>query len=133
MTRTLLVAAACLGGWGLAAAPAMAHPDAATVTNVTVTAGKPSEFKFTLSASSVKRGIMVFKVTNDGSLPHAFKICTARDKPLADSCPGTGTRLIGPGQSNTLRIAILLKGSYEYLCTVRGHAASGMKGILKVT
>ena len=128
-----MVAAACLGGWGLVAAPAMAHPGAATVTTVTVTAGKPSEFKFTLSVSSVKRGIMVFKVTNDGSLPHDFKICTARDKPLADSCPGTGTRLIGPGQSNTLRIAILLKGSYEYLCTVRGHAASGMKGILKVT
>jgi azurin len=76
---------------------------------------------------------MVFKVTNHGSLPHAFKICTARDKPLADSCPGTGTRVIGPGESNTLRIAILLKGSYEYLCTVPGHAASGMKGVLKVT
>jgi uncharacterized cupredoxin-like copper-binding protein len=41
--------------------------------------------------------------------------------------------LISPGQSNTLRIAILLKGSYEYLCTVPGHAASGMKGILEVT
>jgi uncharacterized cupredoxin-like copper-binding protein len=111
----------------------MARPGAATVTNVTVTAGKPSEFRFTLSTSTVKRGIIVFKVTNHGSVPHAFKICTARDKPVADSCPGTGTRLISPGQSNTLRIAILLKGSYQYLCTVPGHAASGMKGILKVT
>jgi uncharacterized cupredoxin-like copper-binding protein len=111
----------------------MAQPGAATVTNVTVTAGKPSEFRFTLSASTVKHGLMVFKVTNRGSVPHAFKICTVRDKPLADSCPGTATRLISPGQSNTLRIAILLKGSYEYLCTVPGHAASGMKGILKVT
>jgi len=24
-------------------------------------------------------------------------------------------------------------GSYEYLCTVAGHAAAGQKGILKVT
>ena len=128
-----MIAAACLGGWGLVAAPAVAQPGAATVTSVTVTAGKPSEFRFTLSTSTVKHGFLVFKVTNHGSVPHAFKICTARDKPLAESCPGTGTRLIGPGQSNTLRIAILLKGSYEYLCTVPGHAGSGMKGILKVT
>ena len=127
------MAAACLGGWGLAAAPAMAHPDAATVENVTVTAGKPSEFKFTLSTSTVKRGIILFEVTNRGSVPHNFKVCTARNKPLADSCPGTGTRLITPGQSNTLRIAILLKGTYEYLCTVPGHAAAGMKGSFKVT
>ena len=133
MTRAYLLAAACLAASSLIAAPAMARPGATTVTNVTVTAGKPSEFRFTLSTSTVTRGIIVFKVTNHGSVPHAFKMCTARNKPLADSCPGTGTRLISPGQSNTLRIAILLKGSYQYLCTVPGHAASGMKGILKVT
>ena len=133
MTRAPLLAVAYLAGWGLVAGQAMARPVGATVTNVTVTAGKPSEFRFMLSTSTVKRGVIVFKVTNHGSVPHAFKICTARDKPVADSCPGTGTRLIGPGQSNTLRIAILLKGSYQYLCTVPGHAASGMKGILKVT
>jgi nitrite reductase (NO-forming) len=110
----------------------VAHPGAATVTNVTVTAGKPSDFKFTLSTSTVKRGIIVFKVTNKGSLPHDFKVCTVRNKPLVNSCPGTATRLISPGQSDTLRIAILLKGSYEYLCTVPGHAAAGMKGTFKV-
>ena len=88
-----MLAAACLAGWGgLVAAPAVAGTRVATVTNVTVTAGKPSEFRFTLSASSVKRGAIVFEVTNRGSVPHAFKICTARNKPLADSCPGTGTR-----------------------------------------
>ena len=58
----------------------------------------------------------------------------ARNRPLADSCDaGTGTRPISPGQSKTLRIGILLKGTYEYLCTVPGHAAAGMKGILTVT
>ena len=111
----------------------MAHTDVTTVTHVMVTAGKPSEFKFTLSASTAKRGIILFKVTNKGSIPHDFKVCTIRNKPLANSCPGTGTRLITPGQSNTLRIAILLRGTYEYLCTVPGHAAAGMKGILTLT
>ena len=128
-----MLAAVCLGGCALGSAQALARPVTATVTNVAVTAGKPSEFRFTLSASTVKRGVLVFKVTNHGTVPHAFKICTGRNKPLADSCPGTATRLISPGQSNTLRLAILLKGSYEYLCTVPGHAASGMKGVLKVT
>jgi uncharacterized cupredoxin-like copper-binding protein len=133
MTRVPLLAAASFAAWGLAAAPAMAHPGSMTVTNVTVTAGKPSEFKFTLSTSTVKRGGMVFKVTNRGSIPHDFKVCTARNKPVADSCPGTGTRLISPGQSDTFRIAILRKGTYEYLCTVPGHASAGMKGLLTVT
>jgi uncharacterized cupredoxin-like copper-binding protein len=132
MTRASLLAAVCVSASGLIAAPAMAGPGSATATTVVVTAGKPSEFRFTLSTGTVKRGLSVFKVTNHGSVPHAFKICTQRNKPVADACPGTATRLISPGGSNTLRIAILLKGSYEYLCTVPGHAASGMKGLLKV-
>ena len=133
MSRVPLVAVLCLAASGVTGAAAMAGSRAVTATNVVVTAGKPSEFKFTLSTSTVKRGIILFEVTNRGSVPHNFKVCTARNKPLADSCPGTGTRLITPGQSNTLRIAILLKGTYEYLCTVPGHAAAGMKGSFKVT
>jgi len=133
VTRVPLLAAVFLTASGLLGASAMAHTDVTTVTHVMVTAGKPSEFKFTLSASTAKRGIILFKVTNKGSIPHDFKVCTIRNKPLANSCPGTGTRLITPGQSNTLRIAILLRGTYEYLCTVPGHAAAGMKGILTLT
>ena len=128
------LAAVSLAAWGILAGPAMARSGAATVTNVTVTAGKPSEFRFTLSTSTVERGVIVFEVTNRGSIPHDFRVCTARNKPLADSCDaGTGTRLISPGQSKTLRIGILRKGRYEYLCSVSGHAAAGMKGALKVT
>ena len=79
-------------------------------------------------------GIIVFEVTNRGSIPHDFRVCTARNKPLADSCDaGTGTRMISPGQSKTLRIGILRRGTYEYLCTVSGHASAGMKGTLKVS
>ena len=133
MTRVRRVAAVSLAACGILAAPAMARSGATTVTKVTVTAGKPSELKFTLSTSTVKRGVIKFEVTNRGSMPHNFRVCTARNKPLANSCDaGTGTRLISPGQSKTLRLGILLKGTYEYLCTVPGHAAAGMKGMLKV-
>ena len=134
MTRVRRFAAVSLAASGILAAPAMAHSSATTVTKVTVTAGKPSEFRFTLSTSTVKRGVIRFEVMNRGSMPHDFRVCTARNKPLANSCDaGTGTRPISPGESKTLRIGILLKGTYEYLCTVPGHAAAGMKGKLTVT
>jgi uncharacterized cupredoxin-like copper-binding protein len=42
------------------------------------------------------------------------------------------TSSISPGKSATLSVK-LTKGTHEYLCTVPGHAAGGMKGDLKVT
>src|SRR5205823_12269026 len=41
---------------------------------VFVTAGKPSEHEFRVSPSSVKRGKVVFKITNLGKQPHTFGI-----------------------------------------------------------
>jgi len=51
------------------ALPATARPGAAGATVVNVVAGKPSEFKFTLSAKTVPHGTVTFKVTNSGTLP----------------------------------------------------------------
>jgi uncharacterized cupredoxin-like copper-binding protein len=106
---------ACLAVGAFAhALPAMA------ATSVTVTAGKPSEYRFTLSAKSVKAGKVTFKVTNKGKIPHDFSI------------GGKKTKLIQKGKSATLTVT-LKKGSAAYKCTVSGHAAAGMKGTLKVT
>jgi uncharacterized cupredoxin-like copper-binding protein len=90
-------------------------------TALAVTAGKPSEFRFTLSKKKVTRGTVVFRVTNRGTIRHDFKITTKT------------TRLVAPGQSTTLRIAFKKAGKYRYLCTVPSHAAAGMKGVLVVT
>jgi uncharacterized cupredoxin-like copper-binding protein len=99
----------------------VALPAAATAaSSVTVTAGKPSEYKFSLSSTSVKAGTVTFKVTNKGKIPHDFSI------------GGKKTKLIQPGKSATLSVT-LKKGSAAYKCTVSGHAAAGMKGTLKVT
>jgi uncharacterized cupredoxin-like copper-binding protein len=98
---------------------------------VTVTAGKPSEFGFRLSTKTVTHGTVTFKVTNGGQIPHDFKICTKGG--TANACTGSVTKLLSPGQSATLTHTFKTKGSYEYLCTVPGHAAGGMKGDLKVT
>jgi uncharacterized cupredoxin-like copper-binding protein len=101
------------------AALAWALP-AGAASSVSVTAGKPSEFRFTLSTKSVKAGKVTFKVTNRGRIAHDFSIS------------GKKTPLLNPGKSATLTVT-LKKGSAAYKCTVPGHAQAGMKGTLKAT
>jgi uncharacterized cupredoxin-like copper-binding protein len=103
-------------------------------TTVTVTAGKPaSEFKFVLSAKSIPHGAVTFKFTNNGALPHDFAICTKPTTKAANTCASTGTAAIAPGSSATLKFTFAKAGTYEYICKVAGHAAAGMKGLVKVT
>jgi nitrite reductase (NO-forming) len=99
---------------------AVAQQTATKATTITVTAGSPSEFKFKLSKMSAKAGLVTFKVTNKGALPHDFKIA------------GKKTPILQTGKSATVKVKIK-KGANAYLCTVSGHAAAGMKGVLKGT
>jgi uncharacterized cupredoxin-like copper-binding protein len=92
-----------------------------TASTVAVTAGKPSELRFTLSKKAVPKGSVTFKVTNRGTLGHDFKIA------------GKKTAKLSPGKSTTLKIVFKKPGKYAFLCTVPGHAAGGMKGVLRVT
>jgi uncharacterized cupredoxin-like copper-binding protein len=105
---SMFAAAAAIGG---SASPA--------VTNVAVTAGKPSELRFTLSKKTVAKGRVVFKVTNRGKSNHDFKIARKKIKTLR------------PGKSATLIVALRV-GKYPYVCTLPGHAAAGMKGVVTV-
>jgi uncharacterized cupredoxin-like copper-binding protein len=106
---------------------------AARGTTVSVTAGKPSEFGFRLSTKAVKHGSVTLKVENGGQIPHDFKICASAKGGSANACTGTVTKLLSPGASATLTHTFKSAGSYEYLCTVPGHAAGGMKGDLRVS
>lgn len=106
------------------------------VSVITVTAGRPSELAFKLSkTSSIPVGTVTFKVTNMGVAYHNFKICTI-PVPSAvgarNSCIGKSTPTLKHGQSATLTFKFTLAGKYEFLCTVTGHAAAGMKGLLGV-
>ena len=76
----------------VAAVSAFGGSDAATVTTVNVTAGKPSEFHFILSKKTIVKGITTFKVTNKGTIDHNFKIA------------GKKTVLIKAGKTATLRV-----------------------------
>jgi plastocyanin len=111
------VALAAVLAWAL---PAGAHSGAARASSVKVTAGKPSEFHFVLSKKTVPKGAVTFTVTNNGTLSHDFKI------------GGKRTKLLTPGQSAKLTISFAKAGKFQYLCTVSGHAAAGMKGTLTV-
>ena len=104
----------------VAAVSAFGGSDAASATTVTVTAGKPTEFRFTLSKKTVVKGATTFKVTNKGTLTHNFKIA------------GKKTVLLKAGKATTLKVTFTKAGKFPYLCTVSGHAAAGMKGTLAV-
>jgi len=112
MRLTIGVVAAALA----LAAAALASP---TATSVAVTAGKPSELKFTLSKTSVPAGAVTFRVTNKGKSTHDFKIA------------GKKSALLRPGKTAVLAVT-LKKGKAAYLCTLPGHAAAGMKGTITV-
>jgi nitrite reductase (NO-forming) len=100
-------------------------------TTVIVTAGKPSELSFKLSRKAVPAGKVIFKITNRGQIAHTFKICSSPKGGKVNACRGTTTKLLAPGKSATITVT-LKKGTYEYLCTVPGHAAAGMKGLIGV-
>jgi uncharacterized cupredoxin-like copper-binding protein len=91
---------------------------------VTVTAGKPSEFRFTLNKKTVTKGVTAltvsFKVTNKGAIAHDFKIAGKKTKSLA------------AGKTQTIAVRFTKKGKFAYMCTLPGHAAGGMKGIFTV-
>ena len=91
----------------------------ARATTITVTAGKPTEFHFTLSKTSAAKGSVTFKITNKGKLAHDFKI------------GGKKSPMVQPGKSVTLKVT-LKSGKQKYECTVPGHAAAGMRGTLTV-
>jgi len=116
-----------------AAATAQARPVRAAAT-VSVIAGKPTEFGYKLSTKTVPHGAVTFTVTNSGAIPHTFKLCSAPAKSsAANTCAGKSTPQINPGAKATLKATIAKAGTYEFLCTIAGHAAGGMKGLLKAT
>jgi len=113
---SLLALALTVAVVGVFAGAGSAGTSAATATRVTVTA---SEFKFVLSKKIVPKGTVTFVVRNKGKVAHDFKI------------RGKKTKMLAPGQSATLKV-VFAKGKFKYLCTVPGHAAAGMKGVLTV-
>jgi uncharacterized cupredoxin-like copper-binding protein len=111
-----------VGAAGAAAAFAIPAIGAGSSSSKTVTIKvTATEFKFALSRRSVPKGTtVIFKITNKGKIEHDFKIL------------GKKTRLLKRGQTATLKVVFRKKGKFGYVCTVKGHAAIGMKGTFGV-
>jgi len=79
------------------------------------------DFAFALSRRSVPAGSNVrFVVRNRGGTVHDFVVKSRR------------TRLLKPGQSQTITLSFKKKGVFRFLCSVPGHARLGMKGAFGV-
>lgn len=81
------------------------------------------DFSLSLDVSQAHPGSIAFDVKNNGLMPHDFAI------------RGNGidkkTSMIMPGESARLLVT-LEAGTYDYLCTARGHEQLGMSGTLTV-
>lgn len=110
--------AACLKARAKVKAAAAAHA-APTPQTTTVTVSM-FEMGFKLSSTVAPRGTVVFKVVNDGKVPHDFRIGSK------------GTEYLDSGQSETLTVALPKPGQFTFLCTVSGHAGAGMIGTFTV-
>ena len=106
-----ILAAATTAVLALAAA---AEPSSTRTFTVRVDA---RDFSFALSRKSVPVGSTVrFVVRNRGAQPHDFLVKKKR------------TRLLRPGQTQTITVAFPKMGRFAFLCTISGHARLGMRG-----
>ena len=101
---------------GLVGIAALA-PDASGTTNAkySVTA---RDFRFVIVPTRLRAGTHTFTVVNRGQATHDFKIGTKK------------TRLLNPGQRQTIKVTLKKGRRYTVICTVPGHAALGMKKTL---
>lgn len=82
------------------------------------------DFDFELDANQAAAGTITFVVRNEGSMPHDFAL---EGEGISEK-----TSMLDPGESETL-VVTLKPGTYEYVCTVPGHAMLGMRGTFTVT
>ena len=102
----------------VAAGPAASsHSPSAPPTAVKVVM---TDYDFALSKQRLMHGKAVFRVVNTGEVVHDFKIAAKK------------TPYFTTGQSGVLRVAFKKPGKYPFVCTVTGHIAAGMKGVLTV-
>ena len=85
------------------------------------TAFGTSNAKYTVTATDFK-----FKLTviNRGEATHDFKIGT--------KVKSWKTRILNPGQRQTITVTLRKGVRYTYLCTVPGHALLGMKKTVRI-
>ena len=106
-----------VGAVALAVSVSAFARSAVTVQRVTV---GMSEFSFVVKPKIVKKGVVVFALSNRGNIGHDFRIA------------GKKSAVLAAKKNGTLRVTFRKAGRYPYLCTLPSHAPAGMKGVLVV-
>ena len=84
-----------------------------------------SEFRLSLSRTTVPAGTAIVQLANIGMDPHDLRLAPLRGgraRTIAETLPG------GRGQWN----GKLTRGRWRLVCTLEGHAAAGMRATLRV-
>lgn len=108
-------------------------------TDITVKVGQPLTITLTnngsLPKAAMAHDLVVLRPGTDAvayvaeSSKHAAEDYLAPD--LADKVL-RATKLLGPGESDTITFTPKAAGTFEYVCTFPAHYAAGMKGTITV-
>jgi uncharacterized cupredoxin-like copper-binding protein len=95
-------------------------------------------FQYSPSSATVTTGAEVTVTFNNvGVLEHNWLLIPNNVDPIqateADGFPGANSGIIAAGDSRTFTFAAPAAGTYQFVCTVPGHAIGGMIGTLTVT
>ena len=121
MRRIHLTAAAALAGATLIAP--LAAP-AATPIKVS-----EKEFSITGVPKTLKHGVKyTFTLANKGAYPHDLLF----DGKKVHDVGVHNKNAVAPGKSASFSVTFPAAGTYEFYCAIKGHAAKGMKGTVKV-
>jgi plastocyanin len=96
-------------------------------TTLSITSDKSGKLAFSKKALTAKPGKVTIKMLNVQVLLHnvAIKKTKSAKKPIVKG------QVVGKGKTSKVT-ASLKAGSYIFYCTVPGHEAAGMWGVLKV-
>ena len=125
--------------------------------NAPVAISANDQMKFDVTDLTGKVGQkLTITLTNDGSLPKAVMahnvvvlqpgtdvaafVAAAGQRVTDGYLPGADqashmivhTKLLGPGEDDTISFTPTVPGVYEYVCTFPGHVAAGMRGKITV-
>ena len=88
------------------------------------------EFSITGVPKTLKHGVKyTFTLANKGQYPHDLLF---DGKKLHDVGVHNAHAVV-PGKSASFSVTFPQAGKYEFYCAIKGHAAKGMKGKVKVT
>jgi uncharacterized cupredoxin-like copper-binding protein len=88
------------------------------------------EFSITGVPKTLKHGVKyTFTLTNKGTFKHDMLF----DGKKVDDVGVHNKHAVAPGKSASFTITFPAAGTYHFYCAIKGHAAKGMKGNVKVT